>query len=165
VCGVSAFLDVLSLGELFVSNFIDAGAAGERAPLDLVLCSKERGGCGLVQLRHSVDVEALYRTYWYRSGTNTSMRGELSAIARSAEEIAAPERGDIVHGDLAPVAGVLGALFIANPDLAREIRESLFDAAFNAEGFWGEGTSYYDQNWTWLTFALFSGETRDEWGK
>ncbi|MDP3735723.1 MAG: class I SAM-dependent methyltransferase [bacterium] len=96
VCGAAAFLDVLSLGELFVSNFIDAGLSGTRAPLELVLCARERGGCGLVQLRHSVDQDALYRAYWYRSGTNVSMRSELAAIARRAEEIAVPQRGDIV---------------------------------------------------------------------
>ena len=98
VCANTALLPVFSLGELFVSNFLDRGVADThvRAPLDLVLCAREEGGCGLVQLRHSVDQDALYRTYWYRSGTNLSMRTALAGIAERAEEIVALERGDIV---------------------------------------------------------------------
>ncbi|MDZ4285232.1 MAG: glycosyl hydrolase family 8, partial [Patescibacteria group bacterium] len=48
----------------------------------------------------------------------------------------------LVHGDLAPVAGAISALFRTNPDLAHEIERRIFDATFNAEGFWGERTSY-----------------------
>ena len=56
--------DVLSLGNHFVSDFPKPGDDdGPRAPLDLVLCRR----CRLLQLRHTVSGELMYRNYWYRS--------------------------------------------------------------------------------------------------
>jgi hypothetical protein len=97
VCGSAALREVLSLGELCVSNFTDADARGPSlaAPLILALCAREAGGCGLLQLRHTVERDALYRTYWYRSGTNASMRADLGELAARAEAVAALEAGDI----------------------------------------------------------------------
>jgi SAM-dependent methyltransferase len=83
----------LSLGNLYVSDFIDPGQPdGLRAPLDLMLC----GQCDLLQLRHTVPAEALYRNYWYRSGTNQTMRNALADIANSAELLMHLKRGDAV---------------------------------------------------------------------
>lgn len=83
--------DVLSLGSLYVSDFIELGGPdGLRAPLDLVLCRR----CCLVQLRHTVPADELYRNYWYRSGTNRTMREALADIAAKAEELVHLTRGD-----------------------------------------------------------------------
>lgn len=142
VCGAAAFLDVISLGELFVSNFLGDGAGDDafRAPLDLVLCARERGGCGLVQLRHSVAAEALYRSYWYRSGTNTSMRRELAGIAARAEEIVVLERGDMVL-DIGANDGTLLRSY-----RARDITRAGFEPARNliAEAEIGSNTVIND---------------------
>lgn len=54
-----------------------------KVPLELVRCdlSRDEKACGLVQLRHSTPTEVLYAAYWYRSGTNATMRNHLRGIA------------------------------------------------------------------------------------
>ena len=83
VCG--GHLDsVLDLGELALSAFpLVSDPPPARAPLDLCQC----GACGLVQLRHTVDPDRLFRTYWYQSGINETMRAELADVAGQAREI------------------------------------------------------------------------------
>jgi NDP-4-keto-2,6-dideoxyhexose 3-C-methyltransferase len=76
---------VLSLGDLYVSDFVSPDdSGGYKAPLELVLCRR----CRLLQLKHTVPAEAMYRNYWYRSGTNQTMRDALSDIANKAESLA-----------------------------------------------------------------------------
>lgn len=84
---------ILSLGEQYVSNFVDPDEPdGLKADLDLVLCRE----CGLLQLRDTVPAEALYRNYWYRSGTNESMRRALADIATETAYLAHLTDGDAV---------------------------------------------------------------------
>lgn len=74
---------ILDLGELVLSTFVDPVAAAAplpRAPLDLVQCRT----CALVQLRHTVDPDQLYRQYWYRSSINEAMQAELTDVVRAA---------------------------------------------------------------------------------
>ncbi len=83
VCA-GALVPVLSLGEHYVSDFVAPDAPdGLRAPLELMLCRR----CHLLQLKHTVPAEALYRNYWYRSGTNKTMRDALADIANAAERL------------------------------------------------------------------------------
>jgi len=96
VCGNQSMQSIFSLGDLYVSNFLSEGEEGDKAPLDLVLCSVEDGGCGLVQLRHTTPHEALYRNYWYRSGINRTMTDELNGIARKAESLVRLKADDYV---------------------------------------------------------------------
>ncbi len=92
VCG-SAFEPVLDLGNLYVSNFpLPTDTDDVAAPLELVLCRR----CHLLQLRHSVSPEFMYRNYWYRSGTNRTMRQALSDIANIAETLIHLKSGDSV---------------------------------------------------------------------
>ena len=75
---------ILSLGEQYVSTFLGPDEPdGLRAPLDLVLCSR----CRLLQLRHTVPANSMYKNYWYRSGTNQTMRNALADIATRAEQL------------------------------------------------------------------------------
>lgn len=75
---------VLSLGEHYVSDFISPGGSdGVKAPLELVLCRR----CRLLQLKHTVPAETMYRNYWYRSGTNRTMTEALADIANTAETL------------------------------------------------------------------------------
>lgn len=88
-CGNPELEPILSLGEQHVSDFI--GSADDQtvqAPLDLVLCNASTGGCGLLQLKHTVDPDYLYSEYWYKSGINESMRESLRSIVEDATEIA-----------------------------------------------------------------------------
>lgn len=88
-----ALVPVLSLGMHYVSDFIASGASdGVQAPLELVLCRR----CHLLQLKHTVPPEALYRNYWYRSGTNQTMRDALADIANTTEALIHLQEGDTV---------------------------------------------------------------------
>lgn len=58
----------------------------ERLPLELVVCQ----GCELVQLRHTVDRDQLYRRYWYQSGINESMIAELRDVVTCAVACVGP---------------------------------------------------------------------------
>ncbi len=56
-----------------------------KLPTQLVRCdvTKNERGCGLLQLAHSFPPEILYANYWYRSGTNNTMRQHLAGIVAS----------------------------------------------------------------------------------
>ena len=98
VCGSKNLKNILSLGSLYVSDFFDTADKnqGTKAPLDLVLCNKEEGGCGLLQLKHTVSGDSLYRNYWYRSGVNKTMTDELNDIAEKAEALVNLSDGDYI---------------------------------------------------------------------
>ena len=98
VCGSANLVTILSLGELYVSDFLDSleDNRGVKAPLELVLCNVKDGGCGLLQLRHTVSSEAMYRNYWYRSGINKTMTDELEGIAKKVTSIANLKSGNYV---------------------------------------------------------------------
>ncbi|MGI9101552.1 MAG: methyltransferase domain-containing protein [Terriglobales bacterium] len=84
---------ILSLGDQYVSNFISPDEPdGMQAPLELVLCSR----CRLLQLKHTVPGDAMYKNYWYRSGTNQTMTSALADIATRAEQLMHLQRGDSV---------------------------------------------------------------------
>jgi NDP-4-keto-2,6-dideoxyhexose 3-C-methyltransferase len=70
-------------------------ALADALPLEVVRCSSA-GGCGLVQLRHSVAPDVLYHDYGYRSGTNEMMRRNLHEIVGEIEHFVALKRGDVV---------------------------------------------------------------------
>jgi NDP-4-keto-2,6-dideoxyhexose 3-C-methyltransferase len=92
VCGGS--LDpILSLGEQYISTFLAPDQPdGPKAPLELVLCQR----CRLLQLRHTVPGEVMYQEYWYRSGTNETMRHALADISNSAAKLMRLQAGDSV---------------------------------------------------------------------
>ncbi len=102
ICGSRALTPVVALGDQYISGAF-AGPDGRppvqrRIPLDLVRCDPglDQGACGLVQLRHSVPPKILYRSYWYRSGINQTMRDNLAGIAQMAEDLAGVQAGDLV---------------------------------------------------------------------
>jgi tRNA threonylcarbamoyladenosine modification (KEOPS) complex Pcc1 subunit len=43
-------------------------------------------GCGLLQLKHTVPPDLLYRKFWYKSGVNQTIRNDLEDIVRKVEE-------------------------------------------------------------------------------
>lgn len=97
-CHSQALINVFTLGNLAVSDFVDNPEPdnGIKAPLELVLCDPKASGCGLLQLRHTVSNEAMYRNYWYRSGINQTMIDELEDISRTAANVAGLQSGDFV---------------------------------------------------------------------
>jgi NDP-4-keto-2,6-dideoxyhexose 3-C-methyltransferase len=80
-CGGTDLTTVLDLGNLCVSDFPTQAGEPERAPLELVVCLD----CSLVQLRHTVDRDRLYKgQYWYRSSVNPSMVAALRDVVDDA---------------------------------------------------------------------------------
>lgn len=99
VCDFGPLAPVLSLGSLYMSDFIDDKSQQDensKVPLELVLCNKKDGGCGLLQLRHTAAHEAMYRNYWYRSGMNSTMTNELNSIAKKVEELVNLKSGNFL---------------------------------------------------------------------
>lgn len=90
VCGSSALREVINLGEQYLQgSFVKEGVPQpptRKIPCSLVRCCPEddENACGLLQMRHSVPPEILYSTYWYRSGTNQTMRDHLKGIVQGA---------------------------------------------------------------------------------
>ena len=93
ICGSLNLKKVIDLGDQHLQgSFIKLGK--EEPPLrkistELVRCNPmdDENACGLLQTRVSVPPEILYSAYWYRSGTNQTMRDHLQDIARSALEM------------------------------------------------------------------------------
>ena len=97
ICGSSNLIPILSLGDQFVTNFVDdPNKAYLKGPLELVLCDVDYGGCGLLQLKHTIDRDALYKKYWYKSGISTTMVKALADIVSSAKKLVNLSLGDIV---------------------------------------------------------------------
>lgn len=90
VCGSSALTPVIDLGDQFLQgSFVKPGKElppTRKIPTSLVRCDpmKDEHACGLLQMQHTVPPEVLYSAYWYRSGTNHTMRQHLQAIAEEA---------------------------------------------------------------------------------
>lgn len=90
VCGSRELTPVIDLGEQFLQgSFVKPGKPMpplRKIPTRLVRCDVTRNerGCGLLQMEHSVPPGVLYANYWYRSGTNETMRNHLRGIAEEA---------------------------------------------------------------------------------
>ena len=97
VCEKGNLEEIISLGNQNLINFIeDDDQISLSAPLELVLCNKMNGGCGLLQLRHTVPNELLYRQFWYKSGINQTIKNDLEDIVRKAENIIDLRAKDLV---------------------------------------------------------------------
>lgn len=57
---------------------------------------RDERACRLLQMEHSVPPDILYSAYWYRSGTNNTMREHLRGIAVDAAEISGRTSGSIL---------------------------------------------------------------------
>lgn len=89
-CGSTALTPVIDLGPQFLQgSFVKPGKDAppiRKIPLTLVRCdpTKDESACGLLQMEHSVPPEVLYSAYWYRSGTNQTMREHLHEIVTTS---------------------------------------------------------------------------------
>ena len=94
-CGSTKLADILTLGNQYLSDFVDKGVdkKPESYPLDLVMCRE----CTLLQLKETTPSSSLYNDhYGYRSGINQTMREELALIVREASKRVDLQSGDIV---------------------------------------------------------------------
>lgn len=135
-CRVSGgnLIDVFDLGSLPFSTF-PLSKDPSPLPLPLHLCLNKESG--LVQLKHTVDPNAMYSQYWYMSGVNQSMTLAL----RSIVEEALKRRGkDLKPKDIVvDIASNDGTLLSAYPDFlfrvgidpAKNIRPKACDLHIN----------------------------------
>lgn len=97
MCGSKNLRFILSLGEQYVTDFVDKPEDTiNKGPLTLVLCDSSLGGCGLLQLKHTFNHDALYKKYWYKSGISTSMVSALKEVVESVTSIIKLEKNDVV---------------------------------------------------------------------
>lgn len=82
-CLSGRLIDILSLGEQYLSDFSKDNYKPEKSPLDLVLCRN----CNLLQLKNTVSQTLLYTDrYGYKSGINNTMQKELRKIVTSTQK-------------------------------------------------------------------------------
>jgi len=96
VCGNDIEL-IFSLGDLYISDFPEKDEIGKskKGPLVLVKCTNSE--CSLIQLKHTVEASSLFgEQYWYRSGTNSSMKKALKDITESIQDRIELDSGDAV---------------------------------------------------------------------
>jgi SAM-dependent methyltransferase len=117
VCGSRELTPVIDLGEQYLQgSFVKPGKPMpplRKIPTRLVRCDVTRNerACGLLQMEHSVPPGVLYANYWYRSGTNATMRNHLKGIGEEALALA----GDSVRTVL-DIGCNDGTLLQAYPD-------------------------------------------------
>ena len=58
--------------------------------------TQDENACGLLQMRKSVPPSVLYSAYWYRSGTNQTMRNHLLGIANTAVEMVGESKAAVL---------------------------------------------------------------------
>lgn len=97
MCNKKGLEPIISLGKQYVVNFLDSPDQElTKADLDLVLCNTKEGGCGLLQLKHTVLGDVLYKKFWYKSGVNQTMINALVDVVSKAEKLVTLKSGDIV---------------------------------------------------------------------
>jgi hypothetical protein len=102
VCGSSALTKVVDLGEqLNQGTFVSPTGeipSQRKIPLVLLRCdpTRDENACGLLQTQCTVPPEILYPTYWYRSGTNRTMRDHLRDIVEDASHLIALNKANVL---------------------------------------------------------------------
>jgi len=93
VCGSNALTPVIDLGEQYLQgSFVKPGKEmppTRKISTSVVRCDpmRDENACGLLQMEYTVPPEVLYSAYWYRSGTNNTMRRHLQGIVAEAVDI------------------------------------------------------------------------------
>jgi SAM-dependent methyltransferase len=102
VCGSPSLTHVIDLGPQYLQgSFVKPGKempSHRKINCSLVRCNPQidENACGLLQMEHSVPPEILYAAYWYRSGTNTTMRNHLKEIVNSALSILKKDKCNVL---------------------------------------------------------------------
>jgi len=97
VCGSAALTKVIDLGEQYLQgSFLKLGKENpslRKIPTNLMRCDPtiDEKACGLLQTETSVPPAVLYSAYWYRSGTNQTMRNHLKGIADASTKLSGKE--------------------------------------------------------------------------
>jgi hypothetical protein len=89
----NSFIELFSLGELYVSDFITEGDNTERKKYNLTLLLDEN--TNMIRLNEIPPKDMMWGKYWYRSGINATMHNELKNIVDSVLQTIPYEKNDI----------------------------------------------------------------------
>lgn len=93
VCLHDKLKNIISLGDLYLSDFVNKPVNVKKIPIDLIICLN----CLLVQLKHTTPSKYLYtERYGYKSGINETMRRELADVVNKASGVVNLDKGDLV---------------------------------------------------------------------
>ena len=132
ICG-KPLRSLLDFGEIYPSAFVKDQTNLTKVPLVLAQCKE----CGLVQLKHTVELDFMYRQYWYRSGLNKSMLNDLKNIVDDIEKTIELNPGDTVV-DIGCNDGSLFKYYNKDKELKRvgfDPAENLSDVYLNTDLF------------------------------
>lgn len=117
ICGNQNLQPIIDLGNMALTGiFPKPGEQVASAPLEVVKCWDGGAGscCGLVQLKHTCDLEQLYGdNYGYRSGLNSSMVEHLKGLVKEIEKRIQLTTDDLVV-DIASNDGTLLSSYPSN---------------------------------------------------
>ncbi len=82
-CNSGPLVSILDLGYHAIADFDRETPEWRKAPLDLCICPS----CNLTQLHHTVERDALFTRYWYRSGLSETMRAALADVAEAGRAV------------------------------------------------------------------------------
>lgn len=95
-CGSKNLRFILSLGNQYVTNFINSKEEQKdipKVPLELFLCDN----CKLLQIRHNAPPESMWgNQYWYKSGISLTIKADLRDIAEKAQKLCLLKKGDFI---------------------------------------------------------------------
>ena len=86
-------LPIFSLGDLYVSDFLQDGESPRCSPVELSL--EWDSAMNAARLVTPADPSYMYGRYWYRSGINQSMKEELQGIVKSITKVKKLEANDV----------------------------------------------------------------------
>ena len=150
LCGSSDLLEVFSLGDQYINDFVTRDRVGEglKAPLELIMCRD----CSLLQLRHTAPQELLYaRHYWYRSGVTDTMRRALRDITRDVEQLV-----DLCPGDVVLDIGANDGTLLASYSVPGITRVGCEPADNLVEELRGHADHVIHDFWNYETYAALA---------
>ena len=84
---------LFSLGDLYVSDFINVDTDARAGKHNMTLVIDERYGAA--RLEKCTPIHSMFGKYWYRSGINQTMRTELKGIVDSVTSVQKLNEGDL----------------------------------------------------------------------
>jgi len=98
--------ELFSLGDPYISDFVKTqGDYRGKKKWDLTMMLSPETQC--LQLKENADKDFLYGKYWYRSGTNDTMKNELKDIAQSCTKLSKIDDSTQIFLDIASNDGTL----------------------------------------------------------
>ncbi len=161
ICGSSELEEVLDLGpQHLASRFPLPDSLNEESgpyPLVLVRCSSGEG-CGLVQLKHTVDPLLMYSQYGYLSGINESMQEHLQSVVRIAESWV-----DLSSAGIVVDIGCNDGTLLNSYSLGNQLTRIGFEPAANAAHFARESGIHVEESFfeDEKSVALLGGKRAD----